>query len=282
MDSDEKKDVISLVHLFVQPSALDKIGASPQWYKAMDKITKEPNFRYVARGEAIDDAGHLILLVGWTHGTAPSPAFLPTAQDPPPALAPIAPFLTQRPRVCTLRHSYAQEGGNMLTTSARGRMDNAMIEFMTVRGPAEKVEPALKAIEAALRKYRELRDGPRQSDTIYSDTWDGVHLLGLDDDVADKEDQRQDGDVCLALFLRWSSREGRDEFQDPALPDRSVDPGLQPYYPSNLWQESVAKPLQTLREQGVTIESWDYHKAKLATNKRGGQLVASPSDIWGS
>lgn len=258
----------------------------------MNKITNFSNFRYAARGEGVDDATHIMLLLGWTHDTKPPPVFLPAALDPPPAddssdspldalLAPISPFFSQRPHVCTLWHNYIGEGANMLTTSARGRIDNAMIEFMTVRGPVDKVEPALKAIEMALRKYHELRERPRASGTIYSDTWDGVHLLSLDDNTGDKEAQGQARHVSLALLLRWSNRGGRTEFQDPSLPDSSVEPQLQPLYPSDLWQESVAKPLQTLREQGATIESWDYHNARLVINERRGQLVADRSDIWG-
>ncbi|KAF7561751.1 hypothetical protein G7046_g2368 [Stylonectria norvegica] len=280
------RNAVSLLRLSFEPTAQDKIDTSPQWYKAMENITKEPGFRYVARGEALDDACDLVLMVGWTHGTQPSTAFRTGAESTPTStlntiLAPILPFLSQQPQLRTIYHEYAHANANMLTTSPRGRLHTAMMEQMTVRGPVGVVEPVLKTIEETLRNFHLHRDQVRSEDQIMDDAWDGVYLFSVDENKSDREGGNGDDQATFALFLRWSSREGRMEFQDPTIVDRALSPGLQTFYSSDFWQEKVAKPLQKLVEQGATISSWDFHKAKIVPDKRGSQLVASPADIWG-
>ncbi|KAH6894713.1 hypothetical protein B0T10DRAFT_258851 [Thelonectria olida] len=286
-EAGNRKFAISIVRLSFQQSAQSKIDVSPQWYKTMDRITKEANFRYVARGEGVDDACDIMLLVGWTHGTQPSAAFLP--QSPAASaghgnldavFAPLLPFLSQRPRVRTLWHTYERANANLLTTSFRGRgFNDPIMEFMTIRGPPGVVGPEVKAIESTLSEFWERREMSRFDEDVYRDTFDGVLLASLDDGLDAHETPSEPGATTFVIFLKWSSREGRAEFQDPTISDPTIGPA-QANYPIDFWREQVAKPLQRLVEEGATISSWDYHKAKLATDKRGSQLVANASDIW--
>jgi hypothetical protein len=286
-EADKQKFAISIVRLSFQQSAQSKIDVSPQWYKALERITKEANFRYVARGEGVDDACDIMLLVGWTHGTHPSAAFLPESSTPSgrngkldAVFVPLLPFLSGKPRVSTLWHTYERASGNLLTTSFRGRgFDDPIMEFMTIRGPAGVVEPGVKAIESTLSEFWTRREMSRFDEDVYRDTFDGVLSASLDDGLDAHEPPSQPGETTSVLFLKWSSRKGRAEFQDATIPDPTIGPA-QADYPIDFWQERVAKPLQRLVEEGATISSWDYHRAKLATDKKGSQLVANVSDIW--
>ncbi|KAK7430502.1 hypothetical protein QQZ08_003021 [Neonectria magnoliae] len=288
-EDEEFKNAVSMVRLPFKPSARDKVDVSPEWYETMAKITKEPNFRYVARGEGVDDTCDVMLMVGWIDGARPSAAFVPAGtstagSDSTPAgssgldtiLAPLQPFLSERPRVTTLSHRRNGASPNFLTTAFRGTLMEPMKEVLMVRGRASRVEPVMKAIATAFREYTDYREGATFSGGSRNYLFNGAILASLDDTYGSSREH--DAPASFALILTWSNREGRTKFQDPTLPDLTLTPGMRPSEP--FWQEKVAKPLQALVEQGATISSWDYHRTALVKDDRGLPILGKGETVW--
>ncbi|KPM45659.1 hypothetical protein AK830_g953 [Neonectria ditissima] len=277
-EDDDFKNTISMVLLFFQPCSRDKVGVSSEWYETMEMIIKEPNFRYVARGEAVDETCDIMLMIGWFDGAKPSAAFLPSAtptsgpdsapQDNPgldKIMTPLQPFLAQRPHVMTLSHNRTGECPHIITTSFRGVLYDPIKEILTVRGNAGPVKLGTMAMETAVEEYYYRREGAIPSLHSPNYLFNGFTLAKLDDGSHSSPGD-DDELASFVLILTWSSREGRAQFQDPTLPDLTLTPGLRPLLP--FWQEEVAKPLQALVDQGAEVSSWDYHRAHLVTTRK--------------
>ncbi|KAF7553862.1 hypothetical protein G7Z17_g3329 [Cylindrodendrum hubeiense] len=286
----EFNNFVSIIRLSFKPSARDKVDVSPEWYKTMVMITKEPNFRYVARGEGVDDTCDLMLMVGWIDGTNPSAAFQSTATSTSgpdslllgssgldKILSPLQAFLSQRFRALTLSHNRDEYSPTLLTTTFRGVLWEPMREVLTIRGHVRLVEPGVKAIETTLDDYILYREGARFSDASKALLFNGVTMARLDHNNYGSSGEH-DELATFALILTWSNREGRTRFQDPTLPDLTLTPGMRLHYP--FWHEKVTKPLQALVEQGATVSSWDYHKADLVQNKKGIPMVHKGEKPW--
>lgn len=72
------------------------------------------------------------------------------------------------------------------------------------------------------------------------------------------------------LLPSWSSREGRAEFQDPAIGEKALPEHLKHLYGPDFWEKTVTLPLRKLEaENGVIVTSWDYHNAGLAEDRKG-------------
>ncbi|KAH7162112.1 hypothetical protein B0J13DRAFT_535175 [Dactylonectria estremocensis] len=279
--NEEFNIAVSIVRLSFRPSDRDKVDNSTEWYETMNMITKEPNFRYVARGEGVDDICDFMIMVGWVDGTKPSAAFLPGSPDLDTIFAPLQPLLSQRPRVQTLRHDRSEATPNLLTTAFRGTLWEPMMEILTVRGPAGLVEQGVKAVNDTIWRYFQFRQAARYDDEATDDyLFNGLTMVSLDDNSSHDSSGGPDEVASFALILKWSNREGRADFQDPTLPDLTLTPAMRPRYPGSFWQQRVAKPLQILVEQGATVSSWDYHKTEIAKDEKGLPIVGKGEMVW--
>ncbi|KAK7415732.1 hypothetical protein QQX98_005645 [Neonectria punicea] len=283
------KNAVSIVRLPFQPPARDKVDVSPEWYETMVMISQEPNFRYVARGEGVDDTCDVMLMVGWMDGAKPSAAFASAggsaggsdststgSSDLDTIFAPLQPFISEKPRITTLSHRRNRASPRFLTTAFRGTLREPTKELLTVRGRASLVEPAMKAIATTFRGYIDYREAATFSGGSRKYLFNGAILASVDDNYDGSEGH--DEQASYAFILTWSNRKGRTKFQDPTLPDLTLTPGMRSSEP--FWQEEVEKPLQALVEQGATISSWDYHKTDLVKGKDGLPILAKGETVW--
>lgn len=155
-----------------------------------------------------------------------------------------------------------------------------MLEVLKVSGPAGLVERGLEAIETTINKYFLYRDDARLEGGSTRYLFDGLVLVSLDDHNNPDNSIEADKQATFALILTWSSRGGRTQFQDPAVPDLTLTHPMRPYYPSGSWQEHMERPLQVLVEQGATVSSWNYHKADTVTDKKGLMMIGKGASVW--
>ncbi|KAL7962743.1 hypothetical protein V8C34DRAFT_269735 [Trichoderma compactum] len=251
----------SVVRLTFLPDHRDKIGVSEQWYQAMDSLRHQPNFAYVSKGESIDDELDIILFVAWGGAAKPPASFL--SGDLDCIFSPLDTFVVKKPQLmCNL---YFNGRGN----SRSGSWDTSEMgfdhisEFMIIRGPAHATELALKEIKRKINGYHDVRLLAIDCCGYACHDWLLMHAFFTR--VGEDWEKRPDA-ASFLLDIAWRGRDERREYQDPTIPDRTLPPETEEFYPSDFWQKSVVERLESL---GVTTSSFTYHKAEAVRNKEG-------------
>jgi hypothetical protein len=268
--NDQADSATSIVRLSFQPAHKDKIETSEQWFDAMDKIKQEPNLGYVCKGESIEDELDIILFISWDYAAKPSANFLSGNIDY--IFSPLSDLLAKKPRfignLCSITKRQT-----LTSFATRGGGFEFMIEIMTVRGPADATEAALRKIDKRLDSYTTYRSNALDFYDIWYNTLHGGRLYHLSTEKGNEDRCSEENidQASFALFVTWTDREGRTEFQDPNIPDRTLPPVFQENFPSNFWQEEVIKPLEEL---GATISSWTYHKGWTTYGRKEGLIVS--------
>ncbi|EHK17124.1 uncharacterized protein TRIVIDRAFT_205738 [Trichoderma virens Gv29-8] len=266
----------SIVRFSVQHAHRDKIGASKEWFAVMDNIKRQPDFGYVCKGELIDDELDIVLFIAWEHAAKPPATF---SENLDSIFSPLHNFLAKRPQITDTVYRVMKmdrQSTGTFDTTGSGCHSRFINEFMTVRGPAQAIEPELEAIQEIANSYMRQREVAEVLHGLLYDTFSGLKYFRLDDNDSPEanEDPLSHAPCAFALVIRWSDEQGRAEFQDPNIPDSSQLPG----FPSNFWQEVV---IQRLEKQGASISSWLYQNADIARDEKNKLLIAEEfENLW--
>lgn len=76
-----------------------------------------------------------------------------------------------------------------------------MMEFPTIREPADVVEPGVKGIESTLRTFWNRREMTRFDEEVYNDTFDGVLWASLENGLDADEATSHRSPATSVLFL---------------------------------------------------------------------------------
>jgi hypothetical protein len=268
---------ISVIRLSFVEIEADEIGKPPEWFKVINSIKRERDWRYVAKGEGVGDPSKIVLLVGWDDSKLPSESFQPSATEmgiKHTLCAQLQPLITQPPEIFTFWHSQGRSTPNLITTANRGRIPNGMRQFLMVCGPTDVVEPGVMAIEKSLIEFWNNREGGRFDEDVYHDDYDGA-VVGVVEGMKPK-----DGEVTYGLVLTWRNREGRARFQNPGVADPTLSAWLQKLYGGRFWEDNIATRLREMKEQGAVVSSWDYWRAEIVRDKKGETMIAKAEDLW--
>lgn len=190
------------------------------------------------------------------------------------ALSPLLPLLDGDPEVLLFCCEGDRISPHAFSTARGFAGPDPLREFMVIRGPRDVLEPAIKSLSRALLDFRMIREGARADNSgdkyafhLHFDGW-------IEDDYGSEEDgEARDGKKqqrSFVLLPSWSSREGRAEFQDPAIGEKALPEHLKHLYGPDFWEKTVTLPLRKLEaENGVIVTSWDYHNAGLAEDRKG-------------
>ncbi|KKP02723.1 hypothetical protein THAR02_05176 [Trichoderma harzianum] len=257
----------SVVRLTFLPDHRDKIGVSEQWYQAMNSLKQQPNFSFVAKGESIDDELDIILFIAWG-GTAPAnPAASFLSGDLDCIFSPLDAFVVKKPYLmCNLYHM--GWGNNQSSSWDTTRMGfNYISEFMIIRGPAQATNLALEEIKLQIDGYNDARHLAIDCNGYACHDWLLMHAFYA---RVGKDCEKRRGTASFLLDIAWRGRDQRREYQDPTIPDRTLPPETERFYPSDFWQKKFVERLESV---GATTSSWTYHKAEVVRDREGYKVV---------
>ncbi|KAH7176754.1 hypothetical protein EDB81DRAFT_940629 [Dactylonectria macrodidyma] len=263
----------TIIRVSLDSSARQNLLESPSWTNFIAMLDKEPNWRFVGQGWAVEEC-KLVLLIGWKVDHEPSATFLPTAHSKlDDLLAPLQSFRPQTPDLFNMSCVTKSLSCTSLMTAPRSGEDPALMEMMTVTGQLSLVEPMVNKIETDLREFCRERYECRTfiRAPVWYDLWSFV-VFRLDDTESNCEESSNK--VTFVLLFKWHDEECRTDFQDPNMEDETPDMDV----PNDFWEITVAVPLRELVERGARVSSWDYHEADYVRRGRGGPRLMREID----
>lgn len=282
-----KKHAITIVRLSIESSQVDRLHAdrlprAPEWTATVDLIKQQPGWRFVFLGEEPEKPNKAVILIGWLDETAPSPRFSPgqNANDGPPVLPDLQPHLTGPPEIVTLWHTKdrapralaaTMNSAHLRSPGPPGRHHGGVAELVRLQGPVDAIRAGIAEIMDNLGTLQFARSLHNEGNTSGRYSFLGGTPFILDDGPAGQittgatEGKRGENGTFAFVFI-WASKQYREEFKDPEIPNGERPSGARN---PRFWEDWIATPFRRLAEEhGVKISSWDYFADRSVANNK--------------
>ncbi|KAL2203253.1 hypothetical protein CC79DRAFT_1390610 [Sarocladium strictum] len=282
-----KKHAITIIRLSIDPSQVDRLQVdskprAPEWTATVDLIKQQPGWRFVFLGEEPEKPAKAVVLIGWLDETTPSSRFRPgqNANDGLLVLPDLQPHLTSPPEIVTLWHAKNRAPrsltANMNCAHLRvpgppGRHHGGVSELVRLQGPVDAIRAGIAEIMKNLDILQFARSLHNEGNTSGRYSFLGGTPFVLEEGPAGQitagtTEGKGGGDGTFAIVFLWASKQYREEFKDPEIPNGERPSGARN---PRFWEDWIATPLRRLAEEhGVEISSWDYFADRsLANNK---------------
>jgi hypothetical protein len=152
-----------------------------------------------------------------------------------------------------------------------GRYYGGVAELVRLQGPVDAIRAAIAEIMKSLGTLQFARTLHKEGNTSGRYSFMGGRPFILEDDPAGQiataaTEGKGEGNGTFAFVFIWASKQYREEFKDPEVPNGERPSGARN---PRFWEDWIATPLRRLAEEhGVKISSWDYFADRSVANNK--------------
>lgn len=285
-DSVPSQYCLTILRLPVQEVTREQVFNSPQWFDVLEPILSYSNWRFTFLAQEVDST-KLDVFIGWKPNTYPAAMFTQQDGDLDSLLSPLCHFCgPDKPQVINLYALDTKMSSYGLRTEKIKNEDRIM-EALTVHGPAEIVERKMSEIQDILEIYLEQRsiwiglaNHRHYKHAMVGRVFLFTELQKSTLEGASRANPESPPTATLTLFIEWSDEEARSQFHDPEVPDPHFPTSSRGLLKSDFWETWIESRLKELTDQGASVTSWDYEKAKIAKGRDGHVTTLRRDKLW--